>query len=106
MSESSAENDSAVRCDRSFLTCSFLCILEGTARDALMHIRTLTATRQCYQVLRSGEIDQPHVVGRNCGVEAKLSDSGTKYTFLPDVRIEIADDNLDVIGRAFVVQIL
>ena len=48
-----------------------------------------------------GEIDQPHAV--SCRVEAELSDSGTKDTFLPHLRIEIAENNLDVIGWAFVV---
>ena len=59
-----------------------------------------------FHVSRRGEIDQPHVVGRSCRVEAELSDSVTKYTFLPNLRIEIPMDNLDVIERAFVVQIL
>ena len=35
-----------------------------------------------------------------------MSDSGTKDTFLPDFRVEIAENNLVVAGRAFVVQVL
>ena len=50
-----------------------------------------------------GEIDQPHAVRRSCRVEAELSDSGTKETFLPNLRIEIGEHNLDVLGLAFVV---
>ena len=38
-------------------------------------------------------------------VEAELSDSGTKYAFLPDLRVEISEDKLAVVDRAFVVQV-
>ena len=37
---------------------------------------------------------------------AELSASGTKDTFFYDLRVEIPGDNLDVVGRAFVVQVL
>ena len=135
---------------------SFICVLEGTARDVLMRIRTLAATEKCsesmfgprnvrtsstletylpsittssiwlvspirrqpsgfvdvamltsgatdYHVSRRSEIDQPQAVRRSCRVEAELSDSGTKDSFLPNLRIEIPEDNLDVMARAFVV---
>ena len=59
-----------------------------------------------YHVSRRGEIDQPHAVRRSCRVEAELSDSGTKDTFFPDLHIEVPEDNFDVVGRAFIVQIL
>ena len=39
-------------------------------------------------------------------MEAELSDSETKDTFLPYLRIEIPENNLDVMGRAFVIQVL
>ena len=42
----------------------------------------------------------------NSIVEAELSDSGTKDTFLPNLRIESSEDNLDVMGRVFIVQVL
>ena len=42
-----------------------------------------------YHVSRRAEIDQPHAVARSCRVEAKLSDNGTKYTFLTDLRCPI-----------------
>ena len=54
----------------------------------------------------AAKIDQSHAVWRSCGVEAELSDSGIKDTFLRDLRVEIPEDNLDVMGRAFVVQVL
>ena len=59
-----------------------------------------------YHASRRDEIDQPHAVGRSCRVKAQLSDSGTKDTFLSNLRVEIPEDNLDVMGRAFVVQVL
>ena len=46
-----------------------------------------------YHVSRRGEIDQSHAVRRSCQVEAELSDSGTKDTFLPNLRIEIPEKN-------------
>ena len=55
-----------------------------------------------YPVSRRGEIDQPLVVGRSC----RLSDGESKDTFLPALRFEIPDDNLDVRNRTFVVQVL
>ena len=56
-----------------------------------------------HYVSRRGEINQPYTVKRSCRVEAELSDSRTKDTFLPNLRIEIPEDNIDVMGRAFVV---
>ena len=56
-----------------------------------------------YHVSRRGEIDQPHAVRRSCRVEAKLFDSGTKDTFLANLRIESLKDNLDVMGREFII---
>ena len=56
-----------------------------------------------YHASRRGEIDQPHAVWRSSRVEAKLSDSGTKDTFLSNLRIEILEHNFDVMGREFVV---
>ena len=35
-----------------------------------------------------------HAVGRSCRVEAELSDSGTKDSFLPDLRIEMSENNM------------
>ena len=34
------------------------------------------------------------------------TDSETKDTFLPELRVEISEDNLDVVGRAFVIEFL
>ena len=56
-----------------------------------------------YHVSRRGEIDQPHAVRRSCRVEAELCHSGTKDTFLANLRIEIPENNLDVMRRPFVV---
>ena len=53
-------------------------------------------------MFRCCEIDQPHAVGRSCRVEAEPFDSGTKDTFLDNLDF----DNLDVVGRAFFVQVL
>ena len=61
----------------------------------------------CYiHVSRRGKNDQPHAVRRTCRVEAELSDSGTKATSLPNLRIDIPEDNIDVMGRAFVIEVL
>ena len=50
-----------------------------------------------YHVSRRGEIDKPYAVGRSCRVQAELSDSGTKDTFLADLRVEIAEDVIQVL---------
>ena len=39
-------------------------------------------------------------------VEWRLSDSGSNDTFLNDIRVKSREDNIDVVGRTFVVQIL
>ena len=39
-------------------------------------------------------------------VEAKLYDSGTKDVLSPDLCVEIPENNLDVMHRTFVVQVL
>ena len=69
---------------------------------AFMAVEMLKPFAIDYHVSRRCEIDQPHAIRRSCRVEPKLSDSGTKDTLLPNLRIEIPEDNLDVKGRAFV----
>ena len=59
-----------------------------------------------YHVSRRGEIDQPHAVERSCRVDAELSDSGTKDSLLPYLRVVVLEDNIDIIPRAFIVQVL
>ena len=44
-----------------------------------------------YHVWRRDEIDQPHAVRQSYRVEAELSGSGTKDTFLPNLRIKIPE---------------
>ena len=39
-------------------------------------------------------------------MEAEPSDSGTKDTFLPNLRVEIPQNDLDAMGRTLVVQVL
>ena len=58
-----------------------------------------------YPVLRRGEVDQPQTVVRSRRVKAELPDSRVKDTFLPDLRVKIPEDNLDVVGQAFAVQV-
>ena len=48
-------------------------------------------------------LDQHCAVWR---VEAALTDSGLKDIFLPKLRVEMPEDNIDVMGRAFVLQFL
>ena len=59
-------------------------------------------------MLKPGATDyhQPHAVEQNCRLQAEISDSGTKDSFLPDLRVEFPEDNLAVVGRAYVVQVL
>ena len=52
-----------------------------------------------FRAAAKGEIDQPHAIRRSCQVETELSDSGTKETFLPNLRIEIPEGNLDVMTQ-------
>ena len=55
-----------------------------------------------YYVSRRCEIDLPHAVWRICRLDAELSYRWTKDTFLPGLRVEIPENNLDVMGRTFV----
>ena len=71
-----------------------------------MDVEILKPGATDYHVSRCGEIDQPHAVWRSRRVEAELSDSGTKDTFLHHLRIEIPEDNVDVMDRAFFVYVL
>ena len=59
-----------------------------------------------YHVLRRGKLFQSHAVRRSYRVEAELSDSGTKDTFLPDLLDEIPEDSLVFVGQAFIVHVL
>ena len=74
--------------------------------SGFVDVEMLEASATDYHISSHCEIDQPHAVGRSCRVEAELSDSWTEETFLPNLRVEISKDNLDVVGRAFVELVL
>ena len=57
-------------------------------------------------VARRGEINQPQAIGGTVCMEAELSNYGAKDTLPPDTRIEIYEDDICFIGRAFILYVL
>ena len=79
-------------------------LIDQVTINGCVDVKMLEPGAKDYHVSRRGEIDQPRAIWRSCRVEAERSDSGTKDTFLANLRIEILEDNPDVMGREFVVE--
>ena len=61
---------------------------------------------ECRDENRRAEIGQPHTIEGSVNLEAKLSESGAKDNFPPDLRITIFENDFGVMGRALIVYIL
>ena len=70
-----------------------------------MNVEMLKFATTYYHATRSSEIDQNHTIGGSVCVGAELSESRGKYTFPPDLRIKISEDNFCVMSRAFIMYV-
>ena len=68
-----------------------------------MNVEMLKLGATYYHATRRGEIDKHHAIGVSVRVEAKLSNSGAKDIFSPDLRIKFYEDEFCGMERELII---